>query len=262
MNTSPSDERSRLEAFWNSRYVDFRLSESGWAGAGEPLNRRLYDCKTQALTAALAEARPGGAGDLAILDAGCGQGYFARFYQERHPSATYVGLDISVRAVAHLRETMPHGEFHVADLCAWHDPVGRRFDIVQAFEVLHLILDDALMMTAFANLALHVKPGGHLLVTAVRPPETLQPTPYVRYRSRAWWDDLIARLGLRVVSARPMYYWLPNGGPSGRVSRYAFNRMGTTAMYVADRVAGALRLPQSAAWSADCRMHLLTIGRR
>jgi hypothetical protein len=36
-NASP-DDIGRLREFWNSRYQDFTLSESGWAGAGDAFN--------------------------------------------------------------------------------------------------------------------------------------------------------------------------------------------------------------------------------
>ena len=255
-------DHDRLRAFWNERYVEFSLSESGWLGAGNGLNDRIYACKAQALGRALAALGIDARRAFTVLDGGCGQGYFARLFRDRYPQASYVGLDISERAVTYLRSTIPGAEFHVADLCAWTDPAGRRFDIVQSFEVLHLILDDALMAAALANLALHVKPGGALLVTAVLPEQTRQPNGYVRYRSRRFWEDLLARLGLRIAAERPMFYWLPMSAPANKYLRFALNQFSPGALYAIDRVALAARLPRPASLSMDCRMRLLTITRR
>src|SRR5262249_28038421 len=156
----------RLRAFWDERYKHFSLSESGWLGAGEGLNDRLYACKTQALTRSLAACGMSDRDRWSVLDAGCGQGYFARFYRCAYPAAAYVGIDISERAVRHLRQTVCGGEFHVADLCEWVDPRGRAFDVVQSFDVLHLILDDEAWMRALASLSGRLADGGVLLVTA------------------------------------------------------------------------------------------------
>jgi SAM-dependent methyltransferase len=254
-------DHDRLRSFWNSRYARFSLSESGCLGAGDGLNERLYQCKAQALTRSLDALGLDAQRAFAVLDAGCGQGYFARLYRERYPQASYVGLDISERAVTHLRGAIPGAEFHVADLGAWADPAGRRFDVVQSVDVLYLILDDEHMSAAMANLALHVKPGGALLITEVLPEETRQPNDYVRYRSRRFWQDLLARLGLRIAAERPMYYWLPAGGPANKYLRYALTHAGPGALYALDRAALAAGLPRPPSLSMDCGIRLLTITR-
>jgi trans-aconitate methyltransferase len=115
----------RLREFWNNRYADFSLSESGWLGAGERLNARIYECKRQAVRTALASLGLTRSGRWSVLDDGCGQGHFARFYRNEYPAAAYVGIDISERAVAHLVGSIHGAEFHVADLSQWNDPAER-----------------------------------------------------------------------------------------------------------------------------------------
>src|SRR5438067_1026359 len=111
--TLVGSERDRLRGFWNSRYQEFSLSESGWLGAGDRLNQYIYRCKTQALLQSLTMRGFSRTDEFSVLDAGCGQGYFAAFYRERYPAARYVGLDLSERAIAHLRRAEPGTEFHV-----------------------------------------------------------------------------------------------------------------------------------------------------
>jgi SAM-dependent methyltransferase len=252
---------ARLREFWDGRYADFTLSESGWLGAGEGVNDRIYACKRQALRRAIAALGLTRDRRWSVLDAGCGQGHFARFYREEYPSSAYVGLDISERAVTYLRRTIVDAEFHVADLCEWADPDGRTFDIVQSVEVLHLILDDDMVRRALANFARRLGARGALLVTAALPEQTVQRSDYLRYRSRAFWDSAIASLGLRLVAARPMYYWLPAGGPGNKYLRYALTRLGPGALYALDRAAFGLGLPQAASIGIDSRMRLLTLQR-
>ena len=259
--TTALTDAARLRDFWNKRYADFTLSESGWFGAGEGLNDRIYACKRQALRRAIAATGLTRNRAWSVLDAGCGQGHFARFYRNEYPSSSYVGLDISERAIAHLQRTIPGGEFHVADLCAWDDAGGRTFDLVQSLEVLHLILDDDAVARAVANLARRIAPGGALLLTAALPEQTSQPSDYLRYRSRAFWDNTIASAGLRLVAERPMYYWLPAGGPANKYLRYALTRLGPGLLYALDRAAFALGLPQPVSAGLDSRMRLLTLQR-
>jgi SAM-dependent methyltransferase len=255
-------ESARLREFWNRRYAQFSLSESGWLGAGEDLNDRIYACKEQALRRAIDATGIESTTRFSVLDAGCGQGYFPCFYARRYPAASYVGLDISERAVEHLRRTIPAGEFHVANLCEWIDPAGRQFDIVQCLDVLYLILDDDLVARAFKNFATLMKPTGALFMNAAVLDETIQQNDYLRHRSRAFWDDVFASAGLRVRASQPMYYFLPAGGPSNRYLRYALTRLGAGVLYAVDRLALAAGAPQPASGSIDSRMQLLTVIRQ
>lgn len=252
---------ARLRDFWNRRYADFTLSESGWSGAGEGLNDLLYACKRQALRRSLAAAGLTRDRGFSVLDGGCGQGHFARFYQREYPASSYVGLDISERAVDYLRKTIADAEFHVADLCTADAPLGdRTFDVVQIIDVMYLMLDDDGVRRALANLAQRLAPGGLLLMNAALPEQTVQRSDYLRYRSRAFWRDAIAALGLRIVAERPMYYWLP-AGPENRMARYAMARLGPRVLYAADRAALALRLPRPELADIDSRMRLLSLQR-
>jgi SAM-dependent methyltransferase len=251
----------RLREFWNSRYAQFTLSESGWFGAGERLNDRLYACKRQALRRALASLALTNDAGWSVLDAGCGQGHFARFYRAEYPAATYVGVDISERAVTHLRRTLPETEFHLADLSEWDDPSARTFEIVQSVDVLYLVLDDDVVVRALANLKRRLSVKGAMLVTAAMPETTIQPSDYLRHRSRSFWESTLQALGLRIVFERPMYYWLPDGLPRNKYVRYALRQLGPDALYAIDRTALALGLPQPPSAGIDCRTRLLTIQR-
>ena len=254
-----STDGVRLREFWNRRYVEFSLSESGWFGAGERLNRHIYRCKRQALRRAIAACGLSRRAAWSVLDAGCGQGHFARLFRDEYSQADYVGLDSSERVVEHLQRALPQAEFHQADICMWDDGTGRRFELVQSLEVLHLILDDDAVTRAIANLASKLSVTGSLIVTAAMPEETLQPSDYLRFRSRAFWSQMLAALGLRIVREAPMYYWLPAGGPKNKYLRYAMTRLGPDMLYAIDRAAFHLRAPQPASLGIDCRMRLLTI---
>jgi SAM-dependent methyltransferase len=259
MASAHVDEGVRLREFWNRRYASFSLSESGWLGAGERLNDRIYDCKRQALNRALAALGFARHRAFTVLDAGCGQGRFAEIYHHDYPRATYVGVDISERAVAHLQRAYPAAEFHAADICEWEDERRRTFDVVQSFEVLHLLIDDRAFERAVRSLAARLGEHGVLLVTAPLPDEPAQPADYLLFRSRAAWTEVLEANGLEIVDDRGMYYWLPAGGPSNRYLRYLLTRLGPDVLYAVDRAAFAIGLAPPA--SLDCRTRLLAIQR-
>ena len=254
-------EEARLKAFWNSRYSSFALSESGWLGGGEKLNRLIYACKMQALRQSLDALGHVHDGEFSVLDAGCGQGFFPRFYNEAFPRASYVGIDISERAIDHLRGSGLKGEFHVAEISKWSHPDGKKFDVVQSFEVMDMILDDQMFTKAVGNLAGQLAPTGSLLMTAALLDATFDRGDYIRYRSRKMWLDTLRSFDLHVVSSRPMYYWLPAGGPANRYWRFALTKAGVRTLYVLDRAAMAMRVPHVPSSGPDCRMRLLTVRR-
>jgi len=254
-------DRERLRDFWNRRYGRFVLSESGWMGAGEQLNEQLYRCKRAAVRTALTAIGRTPRTPWSVLDAGCGQGYFARFYRDEYPHSAYVGVDISERVVEHVRAAIPHAEFYAGDLSEWTDAAGRTFDVVQCLDVMQMVLDDRLAADILTKMASLLAPGGSLLMTAPLPEATVVPSGYLRYRDRAFWNEQFSASRLRVVGSQPIYYWLPAGGPANRYLRYACDRLGARALYWADRVALAARLPRPASSGIECGSRLITLQR-
>lgn len=254
------DEVQRLRAFWEARYQGFSLSESGWSGAGDAFNRLVYRCKTAAARRALASCGHTAGSRFQVLDAGCGQGYFADFYARAFPHADYVGLDLSRRVISHLHATRPGIEAHEGDLSRWSPEPPRRFDVIQCLEVLHLILDDDVVQRAFENLAHLLMPGGALLVTVRPGEEEATPSHYLRHRAesrlRDWWQAA----GLVERRRIPIYYWMPDGGPAWPAMRPVFFRLPAAAIYAADRLALRLRLPRVAT-GPDSKMALVVLGR-
>jgi SAM-dependent methyltransferase len=257
--TGPAPESARLLDYWDRRYQRFVLSESGWSGAGELLNERIYACKLQALRQAIDELNL--APPFSVLDAGCGQGYFTRFYQQVHPNARYTGVDISPRVVEHLRQSVPAARIEAGDLSQWRDSRGRLFDVIQAIDVFQMILDDAFVAQVVKNLASQLTERGVLIATVAFAAETFEPAPYLRHRSRRHWMSLLASCGLTITREAAMYYWLPAGGPRNKYARYAFDRLGPTPLYLVDRAALKLGVPQPASSPIDNRTQLLTIQR-
>jgi SAM-dependent methyltransferase len=247
--------------FWGKRYKEFSLSESGWMGAGERYNEYLYECKRQALVRTLAQIGLNKNSSLNVLDAGCGQGFFAGVWQNNFPNANYTGVDICEKVVAHLQNKFPLGEFFAGDLAAWHHPQEKKFDLIYSFEVLHLLLSDAAVESAVYNLSAQLTPSGYLLLTATMPEETIEPNEYIRHQGREFWEGVFRMVGLELVAEKRMYYWLPDGGPKNRLASKILRLPRPGLLYALDRCAHWLELPQVfGSW--DSRMKLLVLLKR
>ena len=256
---SADTTRAGLRQHWDDRYRTFSLDESGCLGAGPALSRMIYRAKEAGLTTALRRAGVTADRSFRVLDMACGFGYFAGFYAGAFPQASYTGVDISARAIQRARETAtPSAEFFADDVVTWRHPAGTCFDVIQAIDVLQLLMDDASFDAAVANLARALADAGGRRVARVcadRAP-VVGPPPI---RSRAAFDRLIARLGLVVVDELPMYYWLVDGGPTGRVARALFARAGARVLYAVDRLALAAGLENQRPQHVLSRARLLTI---
>jgi len=169
MSDSPRDV---LRRYWNDRYATYSLDESSCMGAGEHFNRLLYKVKERAIRKALRSAGLVRGRSFSVLDAGCGLASFADFYHREFPLATYTGIDISSRAVERAKTKLPGDEFYADDVVTWRHPAGSRFDVVQAVELLQLLVDDEAFDQAFSNLSAHMRDTGAIVVGAELRPTT------------------------------------------------------------------------------------------
>lgn len=137
-------------------------------------------------------------GDLdgqAVLDAGCGQGFLARFLHER--GARVTGIDLSPRLVALAREQDPAGAIHyrVADLSQPVPDLADQFDRIGSYLVLNDVADYRGFATTLATLA---RPGGRAVIALNNPyslPLRGHLTDYFASDTRAKYGGMSAALG-------------------------------------------------------------------
>ena len=153
----------RPQEFWEQRLAEqFDLRGTGETGLSLAYNRACYALRAEVLTRALARAgvSPSGA---RVLDVGCGTGFWTEYYASR--GARYTGVDIAQVSVDRLAERYPAQRFLRADVSDGV-PAGP-YDVVNVFDVLYHVTDDARWAAALRHLAAAVAPGGVLLVTDV-----------------------------------------------------------------------------------------------
>jgi SAM-dependent methyltransferase len=157
----------RPREFWDQRLAkQFDLRGTGEPGLSLAYNRACYQLRREALERGLREEGFALAG-AQVLDVGCGTGFFTAFYLER--GARVTGIDIAPTSIERLRARHPDAAFELGDVS--DAALGRRFDLVNAFDVLYHITDESRWERAVRNLAAAVAPRGLLALTDSFPPE-------------------------------------------------------------------------------------------
>jgi SAM-dependent methyltransferase len=251
-----SAEAARLRSFWNARYQTFSLHESGKKGLSEKYIQLLYRCKEMAYRNALSAADVKGMTAVRIIDAGCGQGFFASILPELFRSATYTGVDISDKAITFLRERLPMHNWVCADITSPAFSVDGSFNLAQSIEVLHLILDDRNHRQALEHLAACLDPDGVMILTDTLPSQRYFANEYIVFRPLTYYVELLEKLALRLVAVLPMYYWIPDMGIAGGRLARLFRMLPPELVYGLDRVFLASRLPR-VRQSHDSEMKML-----
>jgi len=147
--------------FWEQRLSEqFDLRGTGQTGLSLAYNRACYALRREVLTRALAAEGFDPRGRR-VLDVGCGTGFFTAYYLGR--GAALTGIDIAPTSIATLSARHPGATFILGDVT--EVPLEGTWDLVNAFDVLYHITDDARWERALAHLAAAVAPGGLLLLT-------------------------------------------------------------------------------------------------
>ncbi len=189
--------------FWDQRLSEqFDLRGTGETGLSLAYNRACYALRHAVLQRTLAEAGVDPRGRT-VLDVGCGTGFFTAYYLERGGRVT--GLDIAPTSVARLSERHPGARFLLGDVS--EVAIEDRYDIVNAFDVLYHITDDAKWEAAVRHLARATGPKGTMLLTdtfAERP----RTAAHNRMRPLARYRALIEAEGLEIFAVNPTHVLL------------------------------------------------------
>lgn len=140
-------------------YADFSASHDG-----EEQHQMVFS----ALRPLLPQSR-----DASILDAGCGDGWFAGELAKDYKNV--VGCDVSEELIAIAKRNNPPVRFEVADIAEKIPFESSSFDTAAAILVMQNIKDQN---KAFKNLFEAIKPKGKLLVVL--------PNPYYAYPVGVW----------------------------------------------------------------------------
>jgi SAM-dependent methyltransferase len=192
------------KAYWEARLASHGgLRGTGHISFGETYNQWLYRAKRRTLEGALANVT---IRDKQVLDVGCGNGYFVDWYLGH--GATVSGLDIAERSIEALKRRQG-GDFRVLDISAPEVEPPGRYDIVNVWDVLYHVVDEAGFRRALRLIGSSVRENGFLLITdrfgAAN--DDLR-AGHVRMRCLATYQALLPALGFEFVGLKFLFRWL------------------------------------------------------
>lgn len=196
-------------AYWNERYNTIDVTKSGHIDLPAEYNAWLYRRKQDHVAKAL--ARVGGSlRGSKLLEVAAGSGAWMNFWKSQGVKE-YLGIDLSERAIAGLKQRFPQHRFMQHDL---NDPrlpvaVGTGYDCVTAIDVLYHVTDDARFRSVTCELAALLDPGGLLIVhdQFLHGP-AIDHFQYIRWRSLAEYVDVLSAAGFDVLYRRPTFFFM------------------------------------------------------
>jgi SAM-dependent methyltransferase len=200
--SAPQEYRPR--EFWQrtlAAYPDLR-------GTGEPglslaYNEAMYDLRRRVLERELHRegARLQGA---RVLDLGSGVGFYVDLYLRRGAQVT--GVELTDAGAALLRARFPaahilHGDIAEVD-------AGGDYDIVNVWDVLYHITDEARFEAALGRAARALRPGGVLLLTDVFRAYRGRLAAHNVMREEARYRAVLEREGVEIARLVPTHFLL------------------------------------------------------
>jgi SAM-dependent methyltransferase len=193
----------RPREFWEERLREqFDLRGTGETGLSLAYNQACYDLRRHVLDRALREAGRDPRG-RAVLDVGCGTGFFTAYYLERGAAVT--GLDLTLASVERLRRAFPQARFEQGDVSEME--IAGRYDLVNVFDVFFHIVDDARWEAALRNVCRALVPDGLLAYTDVFAPSSSQ-AAHNRTRPLERHRHVLDAAGMEVVGLHPTHVLL------------------------------------------------------
>jgi len=204
---SMPDTKFDANAYWKDRLGDrFDLTGVGFKRRSVAYNRWVYRVRTELLDDLF--GRHGWPIEgKAVLDVGCGTGYFVDHWSRRQASSI-VGVDVAEVSIERLAQRFSQAEFHCADIAAPDLSIDRTFDYISVFDVLYHIVDDRRFEQAVTNLSRLCQPGSKLILTDMFGERTVEVVKHVRNRSLNCYTEVFAKRGFRLLDITPLFFTL------------------------------------------------------
>jgi trans-aconitate methyltransferase len=170
----------------------------------------------------------------------------------------YTGIDVSDKAIEHLRRGHPDCHWICADIGDSSFRSEGEYDLVQSIEVLHLIIDDEHHRQAIRNLCEALAPGGTGLFTDMLPKNRFHVGDYLVYRPLANYRSVFSETRTQLIDILPMYYWLPEFTRAGNPLRRLDSLVPGQLIYWLDRLLLWSKLPQVRP-SHDSQMKIMIV---
>ncbi len=145
--------------------------------------------------------------DRAVLDVGCGTGYFIDYWTRRQASPI-MGVDLAEVSIDNLKSRYPDARFACADLSDPELKLHGSYDYISIFDVLYHIVDDGKFALAAGNLAKVCRPGSKVFVTDLFGSRTVSLVKHCRNRSLGLYEKIFSEHGFKLIDIKPLFYML------------------------------------------------------
>lgn len=101
-----------------------------------------------------------------ILDLGCGDGYWLRYFAELGQSTKYLhGIDTSARSITRAKKINPAIEYTKGSMLGFS--VGYKYDFITAFVSFMYLIKNEDRLAAFKTVSKSLKKGGYFLIDEI-----------------------------------------------------------------------------------------------
>lgn len=193
--------------YWQQRLsqgVDLR--HVGMLGVTSSYNRWLYRRRERVFLDVVKTHLPLDSSQLRVLELGSGSGFYVRLWKLLGCSQL-VGIDIADASVTALKRAFPCYCFHRANIADDLTSAlgGDTFDVVTAFDVLFHIVDEEAFRRTLCNVAARLRPAGTFLFSDRFVERACTTVEHVKHRRFRDVENVLRRLGLRVVRRVPVF---------------------------------------------------------
>jgi len=204
--------------YWRQRLRQhFDLTGVGFRRRSIAYNRWVYRVRTELLDEMFRQHGWPIEGK-AVLDVGCGTGYFIDHWLRRG-ARRVTGLDVAEVSVEKLKSRFPDARFVRADIAEPGLDVDGTFDYVSIFDVLYHVVDDKKFEQAVDNLSRRCRTGSRVIVTDMFGQRTVEVVKHVRNRSVDRYREVFEKYGFRLLELRPLFFTLmPPSRLAGRTA--------------------------------------------
>jgi len=197
------------EDYWEKRLLErFNLSGVGNVGFSEYYNRWLYKAKIRVLKRVLLSERIN-IHSMSVCDIGCGTGFFIDFYKLQG-AREITGIDIASVCIENLQQKYPEYRFIKNDISSplLVPKVSFKFDILNVFDVLYHITDDARFEQAIINICSLTNNDGFIFVSDLFGEENVHVAEHVKFRSKNVYENVLSKNGCKIITILPLYHLL------------------------------------------------------
>lgn len=192
--------------YWNERLSgEFGIEAVGYIGLGKKFNHWMYRLRKRKFKRSVQKLKIH-LNDAEVLDVGSGTGFYISLWKDLGATSV-TGFDISTQAVKNLEKKFPDVAFYEQDISK-DILIAKKFNAISCMDVLFHVVSDENFKKAIHNLSQGLVSGGYLILTdnfLHGPEKRLQ---HHVSRSLADYEKIISDADLKIVSRKPVFYFL------------------------------------------------------